>query len=226
MMPDDEDNEEVCRVCHGPAEEDEPLYHPCRCSGSIKHVHQVSNPTGIIWIRELVLKEPLHLATTPNLFCLAAYSNLRYVSHDRQDCLMEWLRMKGGDRKRCELCRVNFVFTPKYAEVFDTCRTNPKIRTRANNHRTRPAVYSPILLSFFEWLNTTTIWRSFSLPPPNNRTLQLAWRRGSFCGACWALRCGVPAPSQERASSPVVGCATHDLLFCILCDLLMIFFLS
>ena len=29
-----------CRVCHGEAEETRPLFHPCRCDGSIKFVHQ------------------------------------------------------------------------------------------------------------------------------------------------------------------------------------------
>jgi len=29
-----------CRVCHGEAEESRPLFHPCRCNGSIKFVHQ------------------------------------------------------------------------------------------------------------------------------------------------------------------------------------------
>lgn len=32
--------EEVCRICRGPSEEDQPLYHPCACSGSIQYVHQ------------------------------------------------------------------------------------------------------------------------------------------------------------------------------------------
>ena len=29
-----------CRVCHGEGETQRPLYHPCRCDGSIKFVHQ------------------------------------------------------------------------------------------------------------------------------------------------------------------------------------------
>lgn len=32
--------DEVCRICRSEATDDEPLYHPCRCSGSIKYVHQ------------------------------------------------------------------------------------------------------------------------------------------------------------------------------------------
>ena len=30
----------MCRICRMEAEDDWPLYHPCRCSGSIKYVHQ------------------------------------------------------------------------------------------------------------------------------------------------------------------------------------------
>ncbi|GAA98052.1 uncharacterized protein L969DRAFT_355896 [Mixia osmundae IAM 14324] len=32
--------EDICRVCRAPSEPDDPLYQPCRCSGSIRHVHQ------------------------------------------------------------------------------------------------------------------------------------------------------------------------------------------
>ncbi|KAJ6164107.1 hypothetical protein N7470_002779 [Penicillium chermesinum] len=31
---------DTCRICHGEATEDEPLFYPCKCSGSIKFVHQ------------------------------------------------------------------------------------------------------------------------------------------------------------------------------------------
>lgn len=34
------EEEDCCRVCHGEAEESRQLFHPCRCSGSIKFVHQ------------------------------------------------------------------------------------------------------------------------------------------------------------------------------------------
>lgn len=33
------DGDAVCRVCHGESEESRPLFHPCRCDGSIKFVH-------------------------------------------------------------------------------------------------------------------------------------------------------------------------------------------
>ncbi|KIM24200.1 hypothetical protein M408DRAFT_331945 [Serendipita vermifera MAFF 305830] len=31
---------DTCRICSGPAEPGMPLYHPCKCSGTIRHVHQ------------------------------------------------------------------------------------------------------------------------------------------------------------------------------------------
>ncbi|KAL0081359.1 hypothetical protein F4703DRAFT_1866371 [Phycomyces blakesleeanus] len=39
-MNDQEDDQEVCRVCRCEATEEEPLFYPCKCSGSIRYVHQ------------------------------------------------------------------------------------------------------------------------------------------------------------------------------------------
>ncbi|KZT09822.1 uncharacterized protein LAESUDRAFT_694262 [Laetiporus sulphureus 93-53] len=30
----------TCRICSAPAEPDQPLFHPCRCSGTIRYIHQ------------------------------------------------------------------------------------------------------------------------------------------------------------------------------------------
>ncbi|BBN02416.1 E3 ubiquitin-protein ligase MARCH6 [Marchantia polymorpha subsp. ruderalis] len=35
-----EDEEDVCRICRTPGDDESPLYYPCACSGSIKYVHQ------------------------------------------------------------------------------------------------------------------------------------------------------------------------------------------
>lgn len=37
-LPEDEDD--VCRICRTPGDDESPLYYPCACSGSIKYVHQ------------------------------------------------------------------------------------------------------------------------------------------------------------------------------------------
>ena len=34
------EDESVCRMCHGESELERPLYFPCKCSGSIRYVHQ------------------------------------------------------------------------------------------------------------------------------------------------------------------------------------------
>lgn len=35
-----EEDEEICRVCRSSGSPDKPLFHPCICTGSIRHVHQ------------------------------------------------------------------------------------------------------------------------------------------------------------------------------------------
>ncbi|EJD07670.1 uncharacterized protein FOMMEDRAFT_101037 [Fomitiporia mediterranea MF3/22] len=34
------DDADTCRICSAPAEPDAPLFHPCRCSGTIRYIHQ------------------------------------------------------------------------------------------------------------------------------------------------------------------------------------------
>lgn len=36
----DTGEEPHCRICRSEGTPEEPLYHPCKCSGSIKYVHQ------------------------------------------------------------------------------------------------------------------------------------------------------------------------------------------
>lgn len=33
-------SKEICRVCRSGETEDQPLFYPCKCSGSIRYVHQ------------------------------------------------------------------------------------------------------------------------------------------------------------------------------------------
>ncbi|KAH9244286.1 hypothetical protein BASA81_018320 [Batrachochytrium salamandrivorans] len=39
--PSTDDFEHICRVCRFPSADDDPLFHPCKCSGSMKFVHQL-----------------------------------------------------------------------------------------------------------------------------------------------------------------------------------------
>jgi E3 ubiquitin-protein ligase MARCH6 len=36
----DKEDADTCRICRGEGSADEPLFYPCKCSGSIKYVHQ------------------------------------------------------------------------------------------------------------------------------------------------------------------------------------------
>ncbi|KAF2681711.1 hypothetical protein K458DRAFT_78046 [Lentithecium fluviatile CBS 122367] len=38
--PHDKEEADTCRICRGESTEQEPLFYPCKCSGSIKYVHQ------------------------------------------------------------------------------------------------------------------------------------------------------------------------------------------
>ena len=56
--PDTEDSTDsspCCRVCHSENEVNRPLYHPCRCDGSIKFVHQ---DCLVEWVRVSRQSEP------------------------------------------------------------------------------------------------------------------------------------------------------------------------
>ena len=38
--PPSDDGSDYCRICRGEASDDQPLFYPCKCSGSIRYVHQ------------------------------------------------------------------------------------------------------------------------------------------------------------------------------------------
>ena len=46
----DQDQEPVCRICRCEEEEGRPLFHPCKCSGSIKFVH---NDCLEAWLKDV-----------------------------------------------------------------------------------------------------------------------------------------------------------------------------
>lgn len=62
---DDDDESPVCRICRGEATPSEPLFHPCKCSGSIKYVHQNC------------LQEWLEKSNKPNI-CDLCHSKFKY----------------------------------------------------------------------------------------------------------------------------------------------------
>ena len=46
--------QKVCRICHEESEEDRPLFHPCKCSGSIRFVHQ---DCLLMWLKHKGVRE-------------------------------------------------------------------------------------------------------------------------------------------------------------------------
>eukprot|EP00834_Sanchytrium_tribonematis_P003785 NODE_159_length_15043_cov_0.440444.p2 type:complete len:960 gc:universal NODE_159_length_15043_cov_0.440444:12697-9818(-) len=63
------ENQPFCRICRG-SDEEEILYQPCKCNGSVRFIHQ--------------------------------------------SCLQQWLTV--SQKRNCELCHFEFVFTPVYAD--------------------------------------------------------------------------------------------------------------
>ncbi|KAK9247827.1 hypothetical protein V1506DRAFT_453898 [Lipomyces tetrasporus] len=56
---------DTCRICRGEGTPDEPLYHPCKCSGSIKYVHQ---DCLMEWLQHSQRKQVCELCKTPFKF--------------------------------------------------------------------------------------------------------------------------------------------------------------
>ncbi|PPQ69487.1 hypothetical protein CVT26_002833, partial [Gymnopilus dilepis] len=40
MSMQEAEEQDTCRICSAPAEPDQPLFHPCKCSGTIRYIHQ------------------------------------------------------------------------------------------------------------------------------------------------------------------------------------------
>ncbi|KAK9385817.1 hypothetical protein V1515DRAFT_213378 [Lipomyces mesembrius] len=56
---------DTCRICRGEGTPEEPLYHPCKCSGSIKYVHQ---DCLMEWLQHSQRKQVCELCKTPFKF--------------------------------------------------------------------------------------------------------------------------------------------------------------
>jgi len=89
------DSEELeCRVCRNGSDDEHPLYHPCKCSGSIGKYVLISTTFATIgW--------PIQF-------------ELNYKGLVHQECLEQWLAHSKKDT--CELCSSKYHFEPQYAE--------------------------------------------------------------------------------------------------------------
>jgi E3 ubiquitin-protein ligase DOA10 len=79
----------ICRVCRCEGSAEQPLFHPCKCSGSIRYVHQDWYVNG----NAKANSNPL------TAFFLHPHASL-----------MEWLAH--SRKKHCELCEHPYSFTP------------------------------------------------------------------------------------------------------------------
>ena len=109
-----------CRICRSEGSREEPLFHPCKCSGSIKFVHQD-------WyaIFPLTGSPPCAGPFTPVLVdCILTFSPCY--------SLLEWLQH--SQKKHCELCKTPFHFTKLYDPQMPTTLPTPLFLNRLLRH--------------------------------------------------------------------------------------------
>ncbi|ODV93210.1 hypothetical protein PACTADRAFT_51830 [Pachysolen tannophilus NRRL Y-2460] len=66
-------DEPVCRICRCESSEDDPLYYPCKCRGSVKYVHQ---NCLITWLETSKRPEKCDICKTPYIFELILPDNI------------------------------------------------------------------------------------------------------------------------------------------------------
>src|SRR6266536_3190428 len=89
---------DTCRICRGEGSDSEPLFHPCKCSGSIKYVHQ---DCLMEWLSHSQ-KKHCELCKTPFRFTklyspnmppsLPVHLLIRHVSIHTVKNIVTWLR--------------------------------------------------------------------------------------------------------------------------------------
>src|SRR5258707_9838974 len=85
---DADTDQDTCRICSAPAEPDQPLFHPCKCSGTIRYIHQD-------WC-------------VPNSSFPSATPRSRY-SHVLRYSLTTWLTH--SKKQHCDVCKFPYSFT-------------------------------------------------------------------------------------------------------------------
>ena len=78
-------DERLCRICGEGEEIDEPLFHPCKCTGSIRHIHEM---------------------------CLVRWLSIKATGRSGDYVAKDLYSVQG---MKCELCGYNFQFAPEYA---------------------------------------------------------------------------------------------------------------
>ncbi|KAJ3995467.1 hypothetical protein F5050DRAFT_1767078 [Lentinula boryana] len=77
------EEQDTCRICSAPAEPDQPLFHPCRCSGTIRYIHQDCLTTWLAHSKKKTCET-----------CRHQYSFTKVYAHDMPATLPPLLMMR------------------------------------------------------------------------------------------------------------------------------------
>ena len=83
-------DENLCRICGDGDGDGEPLFHPCKCTGSIRHIHEV---------------------------CLVKWLSIRSTGRSDSSNSFSFDTLEGV---KCELCGHSFQFSPEYSSDYST----------------------------------------------------------------------------------------------------------
>lgn len=104
-IPDAPGETPECRICGGPAEPDAPLFYPCKCSGTIRYIHQAWYVRALCFGITIAHTFPFGPRERNKGLCaltLPPFPNWR-VS------LTTWL--KHSKKQSCDLCKHPYAFT-------------------------------------------------------------------------------------------------------------------
>lgn len=101
----------TCRICHSGSTPEQPLFNPCKCSGSMRYVHQDCLSSWLThsnkkYACSLLLLHKLHRTQSQTCTCAASRIYLSYS-----------LRSVSSF---CEVCRHAFQFEPIFANSMPT----------------------------------------------------------------------------------------------------------
>ena len=98
-----EEHQHLCRVCRGPSAPESPLFHPCKCSGTIRYVHQECLLQWLQHSRQRACELCKHEFSFENLYAQEPPASLPFL-----------LYLKG-------LAKYSFRFTAKIFNILFLC---------------------------------------------------------------------------------------------------------
>lgn len=103
----EEDQQEVCRICHAGGSSGEPLLAPCRCSGSVKYVHETCLQRWLL--RDVAEGGTLCLTTTAAVNRKCELCKTNYTLTCRLRPFREWRKLNMTcTEKRKVICSAVF----------------------------------------------------------------------------------------------------------------------